>query len=227
MNFFRFFCVGGVSLLCLGQTLGAAPADNRPPPPLPEGPLLKKPADWSAWRIRYTYASDNSAALNPALAAMSLDSLNLRQVTITRTKPLWSSSSETTSHKKLEQWFTGAARFCKASDEPGPFLLGIPDPRFPDYSRGFPDLDWVDAKSYSGVDTVEGHPCLVFTKGGMIAWIDLKTRYPLKWQNGDEKRSFDELPVPTALLTLPKEVIQEDRAIKKDLERLNRKVPSA
>jgi hypothetical protein len=90
---------------------------------------------------------------------------------------------------------------------------------------GFPDMTWVSAATYSGVEPIGGHPCLVFKKDDMTAWIDQESRYPVQWQRGGELRTFRQLARPAGTLEPPPEVVKLIQANKRRLQIINTPPP--
>jgi hypothetical protein len=91
------------------------------------------------------------------------------------------------------------------------------NPAFLDYSSSdFPDIDWVSPKTYLG--TQSGTIYWVFKQGddGTMAWIDLTTRLPARWQRGNEIRVFKFLPPPTEPLQLPRRCRRPLRRLETD-----------
>jgi hypothetical protein len=206
------------------------------PTPLPNGPLLDAGANFSAWQIVYSYASDKPSAggkppqAPPKPPPGTFSTLPPRTITVIRTERLWHSETIDTSGEKMDQWFDGLVRFFVENGIP-PELPPSGSQfaaRYPNFSAiGFPDMDWISPSTYLGTQTMNSRPCLLFSKGDMKAWINLETRFPVRWQRGDaETRTFRQLPPPTEMLTLPPDVIKASGQIKHDVELARRPVPT-
>ena len=210
----------------------AADADSRAA--LPDGPLLSKSPALSAWQIDYSYASDKQAAQKPAPTPavsnappliQSLSVLPPRTLILTRTKPIWHAVLVDISGGKAEQWFDGSARYFLQKGYT-PFITSNSESRFPDFTTiDFPDMNWVSASTFVGTEVMDAHPCLVFSKGDMKAWIDTQSRFPVRWQRKEETRKFRELPAPSDILTLPEELVPLSRAVKQADVRRHTPVP--
>jgi len=211
--------------------LAAGPAVA--PTPLPDGPLLNAGGDFSAWQITYSYASDKPSATGKPPPAPTptppgnISFLPPRTVTLVRTKPLWHAVAIDIAGGKMDQWCDGSVRFFVENGIPPelPPVGGPFDKKFPNFSAmGFPDLDWISPSTYLGTQTLDTNKCMVFSKGDMKAWIDLKTRFPVRWQQGGETRAFRQLPPPDGMLTLPPDISKISDALKKDAALLHRPV---
>jgi hypothetical protein len=206
------------------------------PTPLPNGPLLDAGANFSAWQITFSYDSDKPSATGkpppapPKPPMGTFSTLPPRTVTVIRTKPLWHSETIDTCGGKMDQWCDGSVRFLVEGGRP-PSLPPIGasfDAKFPNFSAiSFPDMGWISASTYLGTQTMNSRPCLFFSKGDMKAWVDLETRFPVRWQRGDaETRIFRQLPPPTEVLTMPPDVNKASSEIKHDVELARRPVPT-
>jgi hypothetical protein len=219
--------------VALAQTGGEA---NKPP--LPAGPLIRRPLDFSAWVITYLYPGETPKSVavaasehrSPASAQLGLFfSASPRSVTLTYTNPFWHGAAENIDGCKVQQWSDGKNQYFEAVGIPGAQTVptnqaGIP--LIPNYGApGFPDMDWISADTYTGIQSVGGHDCIVYHKDEMTAWIDQVTRYPVKWEKGGEVRSFSQLPPPSAVLVLPPEVLKISQALKRQNELLMRPIP--
>jgi len=203
------------SLGALSLCLGDLRAQTGEPPPLPPGPLLQKMADYSAMKITYSYPQEQEKAIatDKSPPGPTLFSLTpIRQLTLTRTKPIWHAVRVDVYGNNLGQWYDGHNSYCEvvgisepAVNNPAQgqtYSAGMPDLNQTD----FPDMGWISPQTYTGVETMVGHKCLVFKKNDMTAWIDLESRLPVQWQRGKETRTFQQLPPPTALLALPPKI---------------------
>lgn len=212
-----------ILLVLAGVKIGAAQGVNTKAP-LPDGPLLNKDADFSAWQISYAYESDKLPPASkpplPKLLYGQLSPFPVRSVTLTRTLPYWHSVTVDIGGISMGQWSDGVIRLYAEGNRP-PTLVPIePSPRFPDFgANSFPDMDWVSATTYLGTETLDGKPCLVFGKNDMKAWINLKTRLPVQWQRGKETRTFQSLPAPGGPITLPPEIAADIASLRHDLHR--------
>jgi hypothetical protein len=194
--------------------------------PLPDGPLLNVAPDFSTWQITFSYASDKPSAAGKAPPAPLppppgiLSTLPPRTITVIRTKPLWHAEIIDTAGWKMDQWDDGASRYYIASGSPPRFVPNGygSDPKFTDFTTAsFPNMDWISAATYVGTAPMDSHKCMVFSKGDMKAWIDLETRFPVRWQRTDaETRTFRRLSPPDDKLILPSSISKISAAIQHD-----------
>jgi hypothetical protein len=233
------------TMICLGVCAGLTAAvaqttgGTAAKPPLPGGPLLLKPEALSTWVITYAYPGEDKKAASatgaqrpaPVIPTQSAVSLaRPRQITLTYTKPLWRAVVVNIDGRNEMEWSDGKVQIYEADGKSDPGL--VPKdmsgrPLLPNYGRiGFPEMDWVSVATYTAVQSVGQHACLVFQKDDMTAWVDQDTRYPVKWQRGEEEiRGFTQLPPPTTPLVLPPEIARLSQAVQKDFERLARPIP--
>jgi hypothetical protein len=221
------------SLGVLGFCLGDPSAQAQDFPPLPSGPLLQKMADYSAVQITYSYPE---APAKPAPGGWGPPGPDrsptspIRQLTLTRTKPIWHALRIDIYGNTMGEWYTGRHDFYEAVGFPEP-LLHDPSPSqinaqgLPDFRRvDFPDMDWVSSQTYAGVESVGGRQCLIFKKNNMTAWIDLESRLPVQWQQGGEIRTFQQLPPPTEPLVLPPKIAKIAAALNYDHDKWEKMV---
>ncbi len=228
-------------------------------PSLPPGPLIANHMpDYAQWTIDYTYSDApkpgaDSALLtqykklalqDPAIAkAMAnphfIDALNPARpvhVVITKTGNIRHVERSLERGLKSELWSDAGTRIEQNANMPGPIVsMGNSVTQ-----NEFPEFNWVSKESFTGIDTGNGHQCLVFKSqvdtlelahpgsGGSgvtvpaIAYIDLKTRYPISLQFGVETRQFTYLAPPTAQLVLPDECAA---AVKATEDRIQKATP--
>lgn len=223
-----------VALMAMGLGLaagiGVMPAQTNAPlekPPLPSGRLLNKPADFSCWQMDYVYDSDQkkpavSNALPSGVRPGVISNAPPRQVVLTLTKPLWHAAVLTLDKQRIDEWSDGVVPYFRADGIPGAMQVPVNTGGgaiLPNYGAiGFPDMGWVSAASYAGVQAIKGHMCLVFEKDDMTAWINLETRDPVQWRRGGETRTFTQLAKPAGMLELPPDVANLSEANKRRLK---------
>lgn len=224
-------------LLGFGAAAAGQTAVTYDPTPLPNGPLVRRAPDFSKWQIDfyYTRASDkggkaSAPAPNLKDPAVLANMTQPKQLTVTRTKPLWHAVLLLANGSRRESWFDGAYRYEVHPENHSvvPIAQFNPgyNPAFLDYSSSdFPDIDWVSPQTYLG--TQSGTIYWVFKQGDddTMAWIDLTTRLPARWQNANEIRVFKFLPPPTEPLQLPPDVAALSAGLKR-LQELSSMVPA-
>ena len=216
-------------LSAMGQSAPAAAVA-----PLPSGPLLRQATNFSAWQINYRYPGDPekpgaAAAPSGPAASNSVSFAAPRRITIIRTYPVWRAVFQNVDGALVDEWSDGRMQYFQTSEQaPGQLMTrdGSGVPTFPDFSKkGFPDMDWISASTYAGAQMIGSRKCLVFKKDDMIAWTDLQSRYPVRWQHGEEVREFVELASPVAVLQLPPKIQAVADAVKHDAEKLSQPPP--
>lgn len=211
-------------LILLGASLNIFADPTKAQAPLPDGPLLSSGGDFTAWQITYAYDSDKPSPNGqpppppPKTPFGQLSLLPVRSVTLTRTKPYWHSVTTDIGGGKMEQWSDGASRLFSEGDFPPMLAPSAPSWKFPDFNTiGFPDMDWISASTYVGSETIDGKKCLAFSKGDMKTWVELNSRFPVRWQRGKEVRTFRQLPPPTDSLSPPPDISAVFVSLKRNL----------
>jgi hypothetical protein len=193
-----------LSSLMLAKT-AAAQTEGGDKPPLPPGPIVAKLPANAQWQIVFTDAEGRP--LPPAAPGLT-GNLPPRQITITRTRPIWHSEMIDTGGRTAECWYDGGIHFARMSNETTfttvtGAALGL-DPLLVAYdSRDFPKVDWVSPGTYRGIQQVDGRSCFVFSNGGSTVWIDQDTHYPVRGKEGDRGWQVQILAPPAGMLSLP------------------------
>jgi hypothetical protein len=198
-----------------------------------------KPGAESSEITRYRELAKN----DPALAKQMSDPLFLAMlnpprplhVVATKTGKVWHIEQNLDQGQTAETW---------GNDQ----LTGVRKPGMAKYnvflndnSRrvDFPEFFWITKEGFAGMEVVDGQQCLTFrrnvdpaaiqspghtsnTKVPAVAYIDLKTRYPVSLQFGVETRKYT-YQEPTSDLALPDEIASAGKAA---LARLQALVPT-
>lgn len=188
---------------------------------IPDGPLLRKPGEFCAWQILFSYAASHPLAGNPLLPAPP------RKVVFTRTKKLWHAITHDIAENVLEQCFDGNQEYIIGTTQEAPTFCPTEEGHRASYlvdfgAGNYPDMEWVSQSTFVRMESVQDRPCLVFQKDDMVAWVDEQTRFPFLWRRGAETRVFQQLPPPTNMLQLPAKVVKFTEALKRDAEALSR-----
>jgi hypothetical protein len=127
---------------------------------------------------------------------------------------------------RVSIWCQGTIEFVQKSGWKEPMMMTAPIPGgdYIDFTRSdFPDCAWISKKNYMGVEKQAGHDCLIFAdkvlpgsdpalagidNGTEIAaestaYIDVQTRLPLLVRRTTEVLTYQWLPAPPAMQTLP------------------------
>ena len=163
----RCLCIllGIASLLTLRA---GAQQPQATPPPLAPGPLLSRAPAYSQWLVSIKYASGApGASVSVPDAQTKYDQRTL----VRKTGDIRYEVTVTADKQKTEKWCRGNVQ--------ATVIPGVADPEisqsgsrgrgntgFADYSKtDFPGFDWISKGNYTGVQTIEGVPCIVFHTG--------------------------------------------------------------
>lgn len=219
--------------LLLTLALSPIAANAAENPSVPVGPLLQTNPDFCAWEIKYSYPSDTQLSTSsprpshgtvPSIA--SLSSLPPRTYRIVRTNSVTHAIITDVAGGTTEEWFDGLACYLLQKGFP-PLFADHLDLRFPDFRTTiFPDFDWIAASTFAGTEMIDARLCLYFKKADVKAWIDAKTRFPVRWERKGEIRSFTELASPANKLSLPEELLQLSHDVRQSAVRRQIPVPN-
>lgn len=222
-----------LSILSLALLTGVrATADKIEKPPLPAGELLKRAPDFSKWTVIYSYPESKPAKGGDSPKAGNPGPVRLATLTVTKTKNIYVEQKTYTDGSVKQSWRLGDMQICfsdfktvniydrssfpSADGE----LLANPE-LYTDYSKtDFPGLEWVSARNYAGVQTLNDVECLVFRENPPInpanptAYIDLQTRLPVRLVSQESTNTYTFDPTPPVPISLPPEIQQllESRA---------------
>jgi len=185
---------------CLGAVAVSTAVAQKPQPS--SGPLIRQPGKFCSWRIDFSHPEDKQkpAGRSPQFLPRGNNAmlpLPPRTITFIRTAPLWRAVTVNVSGHMLLQCSDGVNEFIQTSNmqypgvAPRDVITGKRMDGMVDFSSGrFPDMDWISASTFIGMQAVHTYQCLVFTNGDMTAWVDNDSRFPVLWQRAGEVRKF-------------------------------------
>jgi hypothetical protein len=199
----------------------------------PDFALAKAPA-FSQWKVTFSFTEDTAAATGGGAspAANATDGKNAplhpKQLTVTRTAPIWHAVLVMTNGNIMECWGDGhwaymvptptsAAIALSPHGSTGRYDMGGYSELICDYNQfDYPDLDWISPQTYVG----SRKGVFIFREknaNGATATIAADARTPVTWTNGFETRVFRFLPPPADKLVFPEGIGK----ISADLKRLH------
>jgi len=166
---------------CLLATLAFAPplcAQEPKLSPLPEGPLLKRAPDFSTWTISIqgtptggaaseaTDAAGGTPFPKPQTGEKTKKPVFVAQTEVIKTGTTIVEREVDAKGKLSEHWHIKDLRIMKLPDSPTPIVC-------PDFGGGdiysvnfaisdFAGLEWISAKTYAGMQKLQGRDCIVF-----------------------------------------------------------------
>jgi hypothetical protein len=220
---FLFFFLGMTSLL-----RAQAPAPQATPPPLGRGPLLNKAPAFASWLMSIKNGTQDSIAVPDATTKFDQRIL-VRKTGDTREEIYVDATGEQT-----DKWIvdglqanidphTQEASLTGAGSGGGAAAF---DPK-----TDFSGFEWISRSNYTGVQTMEGIPCIVFhidpsagdaptpsptpanpnapatiPQSGDTAYIAYQGRLPVLLQQGGTTTLYQFQPAPSTPLTPPASV---------------------
>jgi hypothetical protein len=216
---------------------------ERERPPLPKGKLLREWEDRESWTIFFQYADDkaepgtNLEETGQATAYIPpfSESTPPRRVDVTHLRPYWTLRFYGDGKEdRLEYYCSDNLLFVldRKKNRPSRLLLESIKEEFdlapPSHQilatfldEAFFGFDWIAPRYYVGVETKNGVRCLLFEKEGTLAWVDFARRQPVRWENEQEIRIYQQNVMP-ASHGVPDSVIKRIQAIRQDRKALNR-----
>ena|SRR5215210_941075 len=219
------------TLFCIGIALGAGltlhAQEAAPQPTVPPGPLLNKAPALAQWTVTIKSAGETPAA-SPAPGEKG-------------EKPQPPAGNERigvvqTGNIRHEVRVRGTQVTSDAWSVDGTYITVDPSTKVARVSAGggastqdFPEIAWVSAKNFSGIQDVSGKKCIVFKdkletyadsgeKIDAVAYVDLETRLPVAMQKGDVYTYQFGAP-PQAPLTPPQNIAEALEKYRKRLQR--------
>ncbi len=181
MKWFTLTVGMAIGLLGMSLTALAQPQKNQPvPQPLPPGPLLNRAPEFSSWTM--SISSAQVAPKSPD-APQSKPPVELRRLTVTKTKNVYREERQFSDGSTRETWRVGSMQISTLPHsselivfEPAAATIGLLDPEdYTNYSKtDFPGFEWISKRNYRGVQKIMDTQCLVF--GDSLDDISEETR---------------------------------------------------
>jgi hypothetical protein len=195
-------------------------------PPYPGGPALKRAPDMSSWQVTCQATAPTGTPAAPGLTAPPPPILPFVTMTVVKTKDRRSIESIDAAGLKTIRFFDGSMEsYTAPGTSTARYFIGE-NKKMPgfyvDFSRtDFPECGWITPEKYSGVQVMNDHKCLIFTDSAVspahatgnpsnpsdaassTAYVDFDTRLPIKDQVGRLTYTYQYLPAPTEMLSLP------------------------
>ncbi len=205
------------AVLFLASPAGVSAQDASPTPP-----FVAALPDTAEWIIKYP-AAPKQAPL-PGQEGTSVP--RLVQVVVTKKDKVRRERSYWTNDSVTERWLVGdfavfeqlgaqSIHIVRRGSNTAQFMLEMFDLGQSD----FPELQWIDAKSYVGIEKVEGRNCYLFSARNSFrnpvqgnapqsgqelkAWVDIATRLPVALLSGDQLRKYTFASAPGEPFVMP------------------------
>jgi hypothetical protein len=196
---------------------------------LPPGPLISRAPDPGQWLVSIKSGSPSTdPAPAPDPRAKYDQRMLVRKSGAIRSEVLVDGSGQ----RLLDKWFAGGTEVTVYPGQKDPVITmpgatiepeGHADTNFTDYSKSdFPGFEWLTFQKYTGIQICSGIPCIVFHDGpadtaspaagaaappvpvtGRTAYIDVKSRLPVRLQVDDVATYYQWYQAPATPLTLP------------------------
>lgn len=242
-----FYIAYALALTFLGSRMDAQTTGEKNA--LPPGPIIVAlMPDFAQWTIDYIYSNavkpgEDSVQLarykklaleDPALAkamedpnfVYTLNPARPKHVMITKTGDIRHEEDDLERDLKKEIWCSGDVKVERGPNKPD-LIVSTGNVVS---STEFPEFNWISRQGFTGIETANGHQCLVFkqevdpimisigragvgTTVPAVAYIDRDTHYPVSLQFGVETRQYTILSPPPAQLTIPEDVAAAMKAM--------------
>jgi hypothetical protein len=199
---------------------------------LPEGPLLRPAPEFSQWSVDFSYPQDRKDPKAGALAP--LDPQLSRKIVTTKTRDILREEIKTVGGTATDNWQQNGSYYRKLPGNPywsayekptqlqiesgAAVIMTVPD-------SGFRGLDWVGRETYVGSVEAEGMTYLIFVPAESrtvdlsntkllqelptIAFVDAKSRLPVRVKDKDVLRTYKFLTPPGAMQVVPADLAAE------------------
>ncbi len=235
-------------MLASSAAWGQVASPNPTIPPLPSGPLLKSAPDFSQWVV--TYIAPTPARKGaPASGNQASNPKVMRRVEVIKTGPIRYLLTVEPDGSRMETWCTGTKQVYLHSGWKDPMVSDesdIKDPNSVDISKtDFPGCGWVSAKSYKGIQRLNGRDCIFFSDTVVVvqeivpgnaskttsyqypalAYVDMETRLPVMLITPSEIAVYQFGAAPQSTLTIPAQVKEAMEQQEKAINNLTRMPP--
>jgi hypothetical protein len=213
-------------------TLGWTQEDAAPAGPPPAGPLLQTPPEFARWTVAFTREKPPQTAAEERA-----------KVITTKTRDIVREEMIDIRGCRDDRWHVRGTQFDKPHGQSTWFQSSAADNPYgntgtafsPLPANGFRQWEWISAETYRGLVEVDGMECLVFApapvKNGRLRPEDLpllpalalvseKTRLPVLMRAGGVTQKFAFETPPTAVQSLPEDLLQQIRTAAEARERL-------
>lgn len=205
---------------------------------VPAPPLLKPVAEYSSWSVTYSYEDEREkpgVAIPATVSSPSYFQLRPRKSVFIKTGEIISEKTVNVGGDASETWRLSGIQYHKPPGDAVwlqilPGADGTSNDRYdPLPPSGYADLQWISSESYAGTAQLEGRECLIFlpkeksqlklesttnpaavlSEQDFVVYIDMESRHPLLMKKGGEIRTFETLPSPSAMQTLPTDLKEQ------------------
>lgn len=144
----------------------------------------------------------------PALAAAPSDPPNLKELDSVQKGGLRRDKLYFVDNTSTEEWRTNNLRFFLHSSEPEHVILFLASPEGYQDTPDFNELEWVNANSFQGLQTLQGKSCYFYKLADQSAWIDKATSLPVYFESKWMQVTYFYKSPPNQPLQLP-EIFQK------------------
>jgi hypothetical protein len=205
-------------LICSGVGSKAQTVKNEIDVSSLRNPIIHAVPDQAKWEIFITYPQAATVEKNKGNPIPGGGFIPPSKITVTWTKPFCHIVQVDMAGHVTEVWFDGSQAYMIDSSNlqvnpVDPLYLGKTSVFINYPEKGFPDMDWVSAKTYVGTTILDSLHCLEFKQGTTVVLVDINTRLPICWQRNGEIRRYKFFPVPEEKLQLPDAVMKMSKIL--------------
>ena len=190
----HFLSLIAILAATLGSNLPAqqSPQEERPTPPF----VINAPAPCS-WNVGVIYKrtypepTDKSSTAHKQWQELQKILPAITKIVVNKSENRRLEITTYAQGTKDEKYCVDGLQFLRmAAFAPGDIMVGQPGS-----DKDFHELDWITLEDYTGIKQAQGKKCFVFVSGTegsrMEAWIDTKTKLPVKFSNCNYDRVYE------------------------------------
>jgi hypothetical protein len=200
----------------LARAQNADSGQTPPPSPPYVAPLT---GDFTLVK-KFTYLTPPDQNLTEAQKVaqnlLSPPSSKLDQVTMVKNGAVRKDSERFVNGSGRETWGLQDYRFTTYSAYPNNVIINVVNNRIAPGSQNqyqntpdFPELSWIKASSYQGVQMQQGKKCYAYKDGDQTAWIDVSTHLPVYLESKTLQVTYTFSDPPDEPLQLPQGYAQK------------------
>ena len=208
-----------LAMCLMPLTVGA----QQPAVPPPVGLLPMRMPEMASWTITFVYVDEAVAR-----TAQPGRGDRVKTITISKTGETYLEQTTRRSGGVEEKWVYNGVQFKGYRNNTSILLISPPsgdgavNPEWSDYSKGdFPELAWLVADNYAGVEKYDKKTVWLFNKDNQRAWLNPETKLPIATTNGQITMTYTYNAAPEDPLIPPQKYLDILAKYRRGLEALS------